>query len=58
MEIFKLIVGVVLLGAFLWVLYQNRKRTGLFNALVRIDTLVGIVAGMYLVITSIQAIVS
>jgi hypothetical protein len=52
MEYINLILGLGLTVTFMWLLMQNSKRTGFMNALLRFDTLPGIVAGIYLVFTS------
>jgi hypothetical protein len=52
MEYFKLILGIVLLVAFTWILVKNSNRTSFIHALLRIDTLLGLVASVYLVFTS------
>lgn len=56
MDYLKLSLGIILLVAFVFVLQKNSKRKGFVNALSFPDTLLGIVAGLYLVITSIVAL--
>ncbi|MFM9840122.1 MAG: hypothetical protein ACKVOQ_17785 [Cyclobacteriaceae bacterium] len=53
MEYFNLILGVVLVIAFTWILIRNSKRSGLLHSLLRIDTIGGIVGGLYLVFASV-----
>lgn len=53
----KLITGIGLILVFTWLLVKNFKRTGFMNALGRFDTIVGIIAGVYLVITSIGSLI-
>ena len=52
MEYFKLIFGLALTATFIWLLLKNSKRTNFINALLRVDTILGLVAGVYLVFTS------
>jgi Mg2+/citrate symporter len=52
MEYFKLILGLGLTVTFIWLLMKNSKRTSFVNALLRVDTILGLVAGVYLVFTS------
>jgi len=52
MEFFKLISGIILTVVFLWILVRNSKRTGFIHALGRIDTILGVIAGIYLTLTS------
>ncbi len=56
MEYIKLILGIGFLVAFAWILVRNSKRSGFLHALIRIDTVVGMVAGIYLVFTSIHSL--
>lgn len=52
MEYFKFIAGIVLTVVFLWILMRNSKRSGFIHALLRIDTILGVAAGLYLIISS------
>ena len=56
MEYIKLFLGIGLIIVFTWFLLTNIKRKGIVNALFRIDTIIGMVAGLYLVITSVNSI--
>ena len=56
MEYMKLIAGIVFLMTFGWLLVRNIDRKGFMHGLFRIDTIIGIVAGLYLVITSFISI--
>lgn len=58
MEYINLVVGIVLLIAFTWILVKNSKRTGFLHSLIRVDTIVGIVAGLYLTLTSAISLLS
>jgi hypothetical protein len=53
MEYVNLILGIVLVIAFTWVLVRNSKRSGFFHSLLRIDTIGGIVGGLYLVFAAV-----
>ena len=52
MEYLKLVLGIGLLIAFAWILARNSKRKGFLHSLIGIDTIIGIVAGLYLIVTS------
>ena len=52
MEYINLVLGIILLIAFAWILVKNSKRAGFLHSLIRFDTIVGIVAGLYLTLTS------
>jgi hypothetical protein len=52
MEYVNLIAGVGLTATFIWLLLKNSKRTSFINALLRFDTVFGLIAGVYLVFTS------
>ena len=57
MEYTKLVVGIGLIMVFAWILFENRKRSGFVYALGRIDTIIGMIAGLYLVITSFHSLI-
>jgi hypothetical protein len=52
MEYLKLTLGILLSVAFVFLFIRNLGRKGLIHSLFRIDTVVGIVAGGYLIITA------
>jgi hypothetical protein len=56
MDYMKLISGIVLLAVFTWILVRTSKRTGSLHMLTRMDTIVGVIAGLYLVITSVKSL--
>jgi hypothetical protein len=58
MEYTQLFIGILLILVFTWLLIKNFKRSGFINALLRIDTIGGIVAGFYLVVTSLASIIT
>ncbi len=58
MEYFKLILGLGLTVIFIWLLMKNSKRTSFLNALLRLDTIIGLVAGVYLVFTSTYSLLA
>jgi hypothetical protein len=53
MEYVNLILGMGLVIAFTWILVRNSKRSGFLHSLLRIDTIGGIVGGIYLVLASV-----
>ncbi len=57
MEYTKLVLGIIFIVAFTLVLYKNIKRSGLLHFLLRIDTVIGMFAGVYLVITSLHSLI-
>jgi hypothetical protein len=56
MDYLKLLAGIGLLIVFGWLLVRNAHRKGFINGLFAIDTLLGLIAGLYLVITSLNAL--
>ena len=54
MDYTKLLAGLGLLVIFTWILIRNGKRSGFIHTLFRIDTILGIVAGVYLIFTAIH----
>ena len=57
MEYFKLITGVILVIVFFWILSKNSKRTIFLHAIIRVDTILGIAAGLYLVFSSLGSLI-
>ena len=57
MEFVNIFLGIGLIGIFTWLLLRNLKRSGFINAVFRFDTIVGIVAGLYLLVSSIHSLV-
>ena len=56
MEYFKLISGVVLVAVFFWILTKNSRRTSFLHAIIRVDTVLGTVVGLYLVFTFVNSL--
>ena len=56
MDYVKLVAGLLLLIVFGWLLIRNGKRTGFLQAFFSIDILLGLIAGFYLLITSVVSI--
>lgn len=56
MEYMKLILGIGLFALFTWILVRNSKRSGFIHTLFRIDTLVGMVVGLYLIFTATHSL--
>lgn len=53
MEYMRLIFGLAFIAVSIWLLNKNRKQTGWLSALLRIDTLVLLIAGSYLTINAV-----
>ena len=56
MEYSKLLLGTGLMMVYTWLLIRNFKRSGWTHALLRIDTALGIIIGIYLIATSIYSL--
>ena len=54
MDYIKLIFGIGFIIVFIWLLVRNSKRSGFINALFSIDIILGLVAGVYLIFTSVH----
>lgn len=52
MDYIKLVIGLVLIMVFVWIFIRNFKRSGFASAVIRLDTVVAIIVGVYLVVTS------
>lgn len=53
MEYLELILGVALTGTYTWLVIRRGKKTSFFESLFHFDIMIGIIAGLYLIITSI-----
>jgi hypothetical protein len=58
MEYIKLVLGIGLTVTFIWILLKNSKRTSFIHALLRIDTILGVIAGVYLTFTSAYSLLA
>ena len=56
MELFKLIAGFSLVAIFAWLIYRTRNAKGVLNNIFKFDMIVGIVAGIYLIVSSVGSI--
>lgn len=52
MDYIKLVSGIGLLVVFTWLLFRNKDRKGIIHVLFRLDTVLGLIAGLYLIINS------
>ena len=55
---FKLISGIVLIAVFGWLLVRNSKRSTFLSALLSIDIILGLIAGLYLIFSSIALLIN
>ena len=56
MEYIKLMFGIGFIAIFTWLLVRNSKRSGFIDALFSIDIILGLVAGFYLIFTSVHSL--
>jgi hypothetical protein len=56
MEWIQLIIGIGMVALFIWLLGKNAHRRGGINAIFRIDTVIGVIAGIYLIVTAAHAL--
>ena len=42
---------------FVWILLKNRKRSRFVNALLRLDTLMLVTAGIYLIVDAVRTLI-
>lgn len=57
MEYLKLCFGIGLTVAFFWILIKNSRRTNFIHSLLRVDTILGVFAGLYLIFSSLQNLI-
>jgi hypothetical protein len=55
---FKLVSGIALIAVFGWLLVRNSKRSTLLSALLSIDIILGLIAGLYLIFSSIALLIA
>lgn len=58
MEYFKLISGIVVFAVFAWLAARNRDRRGVLFSLLQFDILLGLTAGVYLIIASTISLIN
>lgn len=58
MDYLKIFIGLVLIVVLSLVLFKNIKRKGLVNSLIQFDTLTGLIVGVYVLVTSVQSVIS
>lgn len=56
MEYINLVLGIGLLIVFIWLSKRNSRRIGFIFSLAYIDIIIGITCGIYLIFTSIHAL--
>lgn len=53
MNYLELLLGILILGFFVYALTKNLKRKGLGNAILRLDIFMGLIAGVFIIFKSI-----
>ena len=57
MEYLELILGVILTVTYTWlVIRRRRKKSSFFESIFHFDIMIGMIAGLYLVVTSIYSL--
>lgn len=56
MEYMKLLLGIALLALCTWIFLRNKNRSGFIHTLFRIDTIAGMVVGLYLIFTATHSL--
>ncbi len=57
MEYAKLLVGIVLTVVFAWILVRNSRRTGWKSAVLTVDNVLIIIAGICLIVFSARSLI-
>jgi flagellar biogenesis protein FliO len=57
MELYTLILGIALILVFAWFFMKSVKRYGFPKSLMAIDIIIGLIAGFYLLISSIHHLI-
>jgi hypothetical protein len=58
MEYFLLALGILTTVLFAIITHRNAERKGLLHTIIRVDTFIGIGAGIFIVITSLVSILN
>jgi hypothetical protein len=58
MDYIKFVAGFFILAVFAWLAARNRDRRGVLFSLFQFDILLGLAAGVYLIITSAMSLLS
>jgi hypothetical protein len=56
MESYKLISGIGLTALFSLILLRNIKRSTWVHSILRVDTMVGVIAGLYLIFSFVHSL--
>jgi hypothetical protein len=56
MEYVELTLGIILIVTYTWLVIRRRKKSSLFESVFHFDIIIGMIAGLYLVITSIYSL--
>jgi hypothetical protein len=57
MEYFKLLLGIGFTIVFTWAFFRNSKKSGFVPSLFSLETMIGLIAGIYIVIISINSLI-
>jgi hypothetical protein len=56
MEYLELTLGLILTVTYTWLVIKRRKKSSLFESVFHFDIMIGMIAGLYLVVTSIYSL--
>jgi hypothetical protein len=57
MEYLELILGIILTIVFAWLLFKNIRRSSVLNTLFLFEIFIGVIAGVYLIVTSVYSLI-
>jgi hypothetical protein len=56
MDYLELTLGIILTVTYIWLIMRRRKKSSLLESVFHFDIIIGMIAGLYLIITSIYSL--
>jgi hypothetical protein len=56
MDYLELTLGIILIVTYIWLIMRRRKKSSLLESVFHFDIIIGMIAGLYLIITSIYSL--
>jgi len=56
MDYLELTLGIILTVTYIWLILRRRKQSSLLESIFHFEILLGLIAGLYLIITSIYSL--
>lgn len=56
MKYLELALGIILTVTYTWLIIRRRNKSGFFDSIFHFDIMIGMIAGLYLIVTSIYSL--